>query len=123
MPPTRQRLERLLDDGSPPPRAGLRHPVPRRAAPRHDLAVVVEGERHRAQLRFHRTSVASNAELLIYLEGSRAKVGTALLHDRMTQTVLRSFDEAAKLFEHVPPRPLQFVSDIKKANRELGLAL
>ena len=42
----------------------------------------------------------------------------------MTQTVLRSFDEAAKLFEHVPPRPLQLRSpDLRKANRELGLAL
>ena len=46
-----------------------------------------------------------------------------LLHDRMTQTVLRSFDAADRLFEHVPPRPLQFISDIRKANRELGLAL
>jgi phosphoribosylformylglycinamidine synthase len=46
-----------------------------------------------------------------------------LLHDRMTQTVLRSFDDAGGLFEHVPPRPLHFVSDISKANRELGLAL
>ena len=31
----------------------------------------------------------------------------AALHDRMTQTVLRSLDEAEKLFERVPPRPLQ----------------
>ena len=31
----------------------------------------------------------------------------ALLHDRMTETVLASFDEAVKLFQHVPPRPLE----------------
>jgi len=48
-----------------------------------------------------------------------------LLHDRMTQTVLRSFEEAAKLFEHVPPRSLQIipVGSIADANLRLGLAL
>ena len=50
---------------------------------------------------------------------------SAALHDRMTQTVLRSFDAAGRLFEHVPPRPLRFVSikNIQQINRELGLAL
>jgi len=50
---------------------------------------------------------------------------SAALHDRMTETVLRSLDEASRLFEHVPPRSLQLVSvkDLKQANRELGLAL
>ena len=57
-----------------------------------------------------------------YLDSKNSGLA-ALLHDRMTQTVLRSFDEAAKLFEHVPPRPLQFIADIQKANRDLGLAL
>ena len=43
----------------------------------------------------------------------------------MTQTVLRSLDEAAKLFEQRPPRPLQrkMISDLEEANRALGLAL
>jgi len=43
---------------------------------------------------------------VFYVEGATRDV-SALLHDRMTETVLRSFDEAAKLFEHVPPRPLR----------------
>jgi phosphoribosylformylglycinamidine synthase len=49
----------------------------------------------------------------------------ALLHDRMTETVLASVEEAARLFEHVPPRPSKTVSieRLADANRELGLAL
>src|SRR5204863_3467159 len=41
-----------------------------------------------------------------------------LLHDRMTETVLRSFDAAPQLFEHVPPRKVEVVSidDLKKEN-------
>src|SRR5260370_22027278 len=48
-----------------------------------------------------------------------------LLHDRMTETVLSSFDDAAQLFEHVPPRPLERVpvTQLKEANARLGLAL
>jgi phosphoribosylformylglycinamidine synthase len=55
-----------------------------------------------------------------------AKPGIAgLLHDRMTETVLSSFDDAARLFEHVPPRPLEPVpvSQLKETNAKLGLAL
>src|SRR5687767_15830624 len=40
----------------------------------------------------------------VYFTDSRSPDIAALLHDRMTQTVLRSFDEAAKLFERVAPR-------------------
>jgi phosphoribosylformylglycinamidine synthase len=48
-----------------------------------------------------------------------------LLCDRMTETVLGSVEEAARLFEHVPPRPLKTVAieKLTEANRELGLAL
>ena len=61
---------------------------------------------------------------LFYVEG-RTRDIAALLHDRMTETVLRSFDEAARLFDTVPPRPLQRVpiAGIGQANRALGLAL
>src|SRR2546421_5936517 len=43
----------------------------------------------------------------------------------MTETVLGSFDEAAQLFEHVPPRPLQSIAlgELAQANARLGLAL
>ena len=34
----------------------------------------------------------------------------ALLHDRMTETVLDSLDEAEQLFRHVAPRPLERVA-------------
>ncbi len=117
----RRVLERLLDDGSPPPprasgtlylvvpRLGTLSPWSSKAsdiARNCGLAAVKRIERGTA---FYVDSPGSGIE--------------AILHDRMTQTVLRSFDDAARLFEHVPPRPLQFISDIRKANRELGLAL
>jgi phosphoribosylformylglycinamidine synthase len=54
----------------------------------------------------------------------------ALLHDRMTQSVLTSLDEAAGLFVHKEPRPLVHVpvlsegaAALEQADRELGLAL
>jgi phosphoribosylformylglycinamidine synthase len=48
-----------------------------------------------------------------------------LLHDRMTETVLGSPDEAARLFEHVAPRPLRKIAigKLGEANAQLGLAL
>jgi phosphoribosylformylglycinamidine synthase len=58
---------------------------------------------------------------------------TALLphiHDRMTETVLLSFDEAGRLFAHFAPAPLAAVdvldggtAALERANREMGLAL
>ncbi len=53
-----------------------------------------------------------------------------LLHDRMIEAVLPALDDAAALFEHHPPKPLECVplltagvSAIERANRALGLAL
>jgi phosphoribosylformylglycinamidine synthase len=53
-----------------------------------------------------------------------------LIHDRMTETVLESFDEAAMLFQHIRPQPLATVdithggaAALERANREMGLAL
>jgi phosphoribosylformylglycinamidine synthase len=52
------------------------------------------------------------------------------LHDRMTQTVFRRFDEAEALFQHAEPAPYQTVDVLAggrdalvRADRELGLAL
>src|SRR6185503_9552285 len=59
---------------------------------------------------------------VFYVDSEQPGIAAAL-HDRMTQTVLRSFDEAPKLFQHVPPRKLEVVPDIKTANAVLGLAL
>ena len=54
----------------------------------------------------------------------------ALLHDRMTEMVLRSADEAANLFNELEAKPLAFVDLLQggrqalvDANTELGLAL
>ena len=55
---------------------------------------------------------------------------TRLLHDRMTQTVLHSFDDADRLFSHVEPLPMSTVDILQggrealvSANASLGLAL
>jgi phosphoribosylformylglycinamidine synthase len=55
---------------------------------------------------------------------------SALVHDRMTQSVLDSLDDARALFQHNPPRPLAFIpasiegaGALRRADRELGLAL
>src|SRR5690242_16395985 len=52
------------------------------------------------------------------------------LHDRMTETVLGSLDDAARLFEHIQPVPLATVDVLKggaaalrRANAGMGLAL
>ncbi|MFZ5556920.1 MAG: phosphoribosylformylglycinamidine synthase [Pseudomonadota bacterium] len=54
----------------------------------------------------------------------------AELHDRMTETVLDSLEDAGRLFHHVAPAPLTTVPALaqgrpalERANRELGLAL
>ncbi len=53
-----------------------------------------------------------------------------LIHDRMTETVLDSMEEAARLFQHYAPQPLATVdilaggvAALERANREMGLAL
>ncbi len=54
----------------------------------------------------------------------RAGVG-ALIHDRMTESVLASLEEAGSMFRHVAPRPLERVplARLEQANARLGLAL
>jgi len=61
--------------------------------------------------------------------GRRAEVA-ALLHDRMTETVLDRLDGAESLFRHVAPRPLAAIdilargaAALEEANRAMGLAL
>ncbi len=53
-----------------------------------------------------------------------------LLHDRMTETVLRNADDAKALFQELEARPLEFIdllsggrAALEQANTELGLAL
>jgi len=65
---------------------------------------------------------------LFFLEAGkkldRASIG-ALLHDRMTESVLRSLEEADAIFRRVAPRPLARVplAQLEDANGRLGLAL
>ena len=56
--------------------------------------------------------------------GDREVIG-AVLHDRMTETVLNGLEEAEVLFAAGRPAPLNTVSlgTLSEANRELGLAL
>lgn len=69
-----------------------------------------------------------------YLEGDltaeQQNKAAALLHDRMTEMVLRSFDEAVRLFQSATPAPLQSIDildggrdALERANKEMGLAL
>ncbi len=53
-----------------------------------------------------------------------------LIHDRMTESVLESFDEAGKLFQHFAAAPMQTVdilgggaTALTRANQDMGLAL
>ncbi len=64
------------------------------------------------------------------LDATTAQRVKPLLHDRMTETVLGSFDEAEALFVQAQPAPLRNVdildggrAALEQANRELGLAL
>ena len=57
-------------------------------------------------------------------ELDRSRIG-ALLHDRMTESVLGSLQEADGMFLRAAPRPLGLVAlrDLDQANERLGLAL
>ena len=72
----------------------------------------------------------------LQLKGGRAlmaeerKAAATLLHDRMTESVMTSFDEAGELFRHFAPKPLKTLdvlaggrAALVAANRSLGLAL
>ncbi len=72
--------------------------------------------------------------IAFYVEGqfsdAEAQAVAAVLHDRMTQRVLTSLDQASALFSHAQPREMTSVdilgggrASLEKANVELGLAL
>ena len=121
-PPERTILERLLAYGEPPVQASGR------------LYLVVPRLGTLSPWSSKATDIAHNCGLTAlkriergtaYYVQSESPGVAALLHDRMTQTVLSSFDQAAQLFAHVPPRALQSVpiAELREANRRLGLAL
>ncbi|MGK2926067.1 MAG: phosphoribosylformylglycinamidine synthase, partial [Lysobacterales bacterium] len=64
------------------------------------------------------------------LSGASRAAAAAVLHDRMTQTVMERLEQAAALFAHHAPRPLaqvplleQGAGALRDADRALGLAL
>ncbi|PXX51145.1 phosphoribosylformylglycinamidine synthase [Aquitalea magnusonii] len=66
----------------------------------------------------------------ISLSEEARQILAGLLHDRMTETVLATLDDADKLFVHMDPQPLTSVdilaggrAALEAANRTLGLAL
>ena len=64
------------------------------------------------------------------LTASERQALEALVHDRMTETILSAMESAQQLFEHAAPRPIATVDVLSngreallEANRTLGLAL
>jgi phosphoribosylformylglycinamidine synthase len=64
------------------------------------------------------------------LDSEQAQAVAALLHDRMTESVLRHPDQAAGLFSSLEARPLESIdvmgagrNALEKANTDLGLAM
>jgi phosphoribosylformylglycinamidine synthase len=119
-------LARLLEYGAPP----------QAAAPGDALYLVVPRVGTISPWSSKATDIARNCGLAkvrriergtaYYLRGGgRSAHVAALLHDRMTETVFATFEEAGQLFQHVPPRPLERVplGALEEANRGLGLAL
>jgi phosphoribosylformylglycinamidine synthase len=120
-------LERLLRYGAPP--AG---------APQGELFLVVPRLGTISPWSSKATDIARNCGLegvrriergILYSIASKEKMDRqrlgALLHDRMTETVLASLDEAQDMFRHIAPRPLARVplDGLEDANARLGLAL
>jgi phosphoribosylformylglycinamidine synthase len=130
----RQVLERLLDYG-PPPKAEV---APLGHAAGGEIFLVVPRLGTISPWSSKATDIARNCGLSaikriergilfsVVADGKPARGPiAALLHDRMTETVLESPDRAAKLFEHVPPRRFEAVpvAQLREANLRLGLAL
>jgi hypothetical protein len=105
------------------------------AAARHHLALVVEGDGHRAQLRarpVRRWSGAPPSTLPGRLDDARLRrPPRPLLHDRMTEVALFDLADAEQLFARRPSRGRCTRVDLLgggrealvAANGELGLAL
>jgi len=122
-------LERLLRYGTPPgtskgelflvaPRLGTISPWSSKAsdiARNCGLAGVLRIER----------GTAYHVDCSAQLSPEQRATIAAVLHDRMTETVLAALEEADGLFRHVAPRPLGHVARaaLAAANRCLGLAL
>jgi phosphoribosylformylglycinamidine synthase len=124
----RRLLERLLRYGTPPPAK----------APPGESFLVVPRLGTISPWSSKATDIARNCGLanvrriergtLFFVDAKgtldRARIAP-FLHDRMTESVLASLDEAGGVFQHVAPRPLARVplAELDAANARLGLAL
>ena len=124
----RELLERLLRYGTPPPAA----------KPPGEPFLVVPRLGTISPWSSKATDIARNCGLggirriergLLFLVDAKEKPSrnqiVPLLHDRMTESVLASFDEVDGMFRHIAPRPLERVplAGLEEANARLGLAL
>ena len=127
----RRVLERLLDYGPPlqgeHSRAALFLVVPRLGtiSPWSSKATDIARNCGLARIRRIERGIAYYVSLRSPESAeSRSRIAP-LLHDRMTESVLATLDEAQELFRHVAPRPLGRVplAQLEEANTRLGLAL
>ena len=124
----RRLLERLLRYGAPLPEAHARDA----------LFLVVPRLGTISPWSSKATDIARNCGLsgvrriergILFFVSSKEKINrervSALIHDRMTESVLGSLDEADMIFSRLAPRPLDRVplQDLDEANARLGLAL
>ncbi|MFY9316189.1 MAG: phosphoribosylformylglycinamidine synthase [Burkholderiales bacterium] len=124
----RELLERLLRYGAPPP-AQLPPGEPFLVVPR--LGTLSPWASKATDIA-HNCGLASVRRIergILFLVDSIDRIDrnsmSALLYDRMTESVLGALEEADGLFQHVPPRPLERVplAELEQANERLGLAL
>ena len=74
--------------------------------------------------------IAFNIEFQSHITDESRKKVEALLHDRMTESIFSSLQEASRLFRHIDPGPLQTIDiqtagsvALQHANQAMGLAL
>jgi phosphoribosylformylglycinamidine synthase len=121
-------LSRLLQYGAPPdrmPAGALFLVVPRIGTISPWSSKATEIARICGLSRVRRIERGTLYALDAQLDADARTRVAALLHDRMTESVLAGPDDAAELFRRFDPRPLVRVplASLEQANVELGLAL
>ena len=114
---------------------GARPEASRDAPPRHRVALVEQGHRHRQGVRARRRAAAGARHGVLHrapapLSDAELESLGALLHDRMTESLWIDTMEPEGCFSAAAPRPLRVVTlgrdghaALARANAEWGLAL
>jgi len=134
VPAARERLERILTygpSGEPARREGvLLLVVPRIGTISPWSSKATDIARHCGVAQVERIERGVAWWLSRGLDARERALLAPLIHDRMTETILDSFDAVPHLFEHIAPQPLRTISlaregtaALERANREMGLAL